>query len=202
MLLAPSLRPRCGSYWNTQACPGGSGHGNLTRSFPRKMTYKWWVKPTSEFPGGQLDGDRWTVKEHHPGTRDLVIVLKTSFSESIMSYHGNPATQLISGLFFLFKSKIWQFLGSPLGPLGRPENLDLSIWLPPFFPVLFRDPIVPPISGNSVIKILYVWMYVCLSLYMMFPQTSCKHECVEPQIRCRQLKQECLFDDCRFFFKM
>ena len=23
------------------------------RSFPRKMTYKWWVKPTSEFPGGQ-----------------------------------------------------------------------------------------------------------------------------------------------------
>lgn len=53
VLLAPSLRPRCGSYWNTQACPGGSGHGNLTRSFPRKMTYKWWVKPTSEFPGGQ-----------------------------------------------------------------------------------------------------------------------------------------------------
>ena len=105
-------------------------------------------------------------------------------------------------IVFLFKSKIWQFLGSPLGPLGRPENLDLSIWLPPFFPVLFRDPIVPPISGNAVIKILYVWMYVCLSLYMMFLQTSWKHECVEPQIRCRQLKPECLFDDCRFFFKM
>ena len=76
------------------------------------------------------------------------------------------------------------------------------VWLPPFFPVLFRDPIVPPISGNAVIKILYVWMYVCLSLYMMFLQTSWKHECVEPQIRCRQLKPECLFDDCRFFFKM
>jgi hypothetical protein len=44
--------------------------------------------------------------------------------------------------------------------------------------------------------------YAYLSIYMMFLQTSWKHECVEPQIRCRQLKPECLFDDCRFFFKM
>ena len=44
--------------------------------------------------------------------------------------------------------------------------------------------------------------YAYLSIYMMFLQTSWKHECVEPQIRCRQLKPECLFDGCRFFFKM